>query len=238
MTPADVDTVCGIVRRAYEHAGAVRGAVAAGVHEARDRLTVLVTTFNHEAFIAQALDGILAQQTAVPFEVVVIDDASTDATQRHRPRRARSPPDRVRTGLQRRSTRTPIAASARSGSAASSEYVALLDGDDYWTSRASWRGRSTALDERTGRGPSAHTTSRSSRRSRAQPSRRASNGPTVRRTLGIADLWARNFIAGARRSSGGRCCRRLPAWYDDARWGDWPLYLLWPSADRSPTSTR
>jgi dTDP-4-amino-4,6-dideoxygalactose transaminase len=29
MTPADVDTVCAIIRRAYEHAGTVRGAVAA-----------------------------------------------------------------------------------------------------------------------------------------------------------------------------------------------------------------
>lgn len=36
--------------------------------------------FNHEKFIAQALDSFLQQETNFPFEVIVHDDASTDKT--------------------------------------------------------------------------------------------------------------------------------------------------------------
>ena len=39
-------------------------------------------TFNHEPFIAQALDSFLMQETNFPFEIVVHDDASTDNTVR------------------------------------------------------------------------------------------------------------------------------------------------------------
>jgi len=40
--------------------------------------TVLVACYNHEAYIANCLDGILLQQTNFPFEVIITDDFSTD----------------------------------------------------------------------------------------------------------------------------------------------------------------
>ena len=43
-------------------------------------VSILCTTYNHEAFIREALEGFLAQRTSFPFEVVVHDDASKDRT--------------------------------------------------------------------------------------------------------------------------------------------------------------
>lgn len=43
-------------------------------------VSVKCMTYNHEKYIAQALDGFLMQKTAFPFEVLVHDDASTDRT--------------------------------------------------------------------------------------------------------------------------------------------------------------
>lgn len=43
-------------------------------------ISVCCMTYNHKAYIRQALDSVLEQKTEFPFEVIVHDDASTDGT--------------------------------------------------------------------------------------------------------------------------------------------------------------
>jgi glycosyltransferase involved in cell wall biosynthesis len=43
-------------------------------------ISVVIPTYNRGHFIMQALDGVFAQQDCPPFEVVVVDDGSTDET--------------------------------------------------------------------------------------------------------------------------------------------------------------
>jgi glycosyltransferase involved in cell wall biosynthesis len=43
-------------------------------------VSVLCPTYNHERYLAKALDGFLLQKTDFPIEVIVHDDASTDQT--------------------------------------------------------------------------------------------------------------------------------------------------------------
>lgn len=43
-------------------------------------VTISCTAYNHEKYIAQALDGFLMQKTNFPFEVIIHDDASIDNT--------------------------------------------------------------------------------------------------------------------------------------------------------------
>ena len=45
-------------------------------------VTVLVTTYNQENYIAQALDSVLAQKTDFEFEVLVSEDCGSDGTRR------------------------------------------------------------------------------------------------------------------------------------------------------------
>ena len=44
------------------------------------KLSVMLITYNHEPFIAQALESILAQRVNFDYEIVVGEDCSTDRT--------------------------------------------------------------------------------------------------------------------------------------------------------------
>ena len=43
-------------------------------------VSIVCNAFNHERYIAQALESFLMQKTDFPFEILVHDDASTDGT--------------------------------------------------------------------------------------------------------------------------------------------------------------
>src|SRR5690606_8412724 len=80
----------------------------------------------------QCLDGILMQQTSSPVDIVVLDDASTDGTQEVLQAYQRRHPGRIRLELSP-VNRANSAAFARAVLSATTPYVAVLDGDDYWT---------------------------------------------------------------------------------------------------------
>ena len=43
-------------------------------------ISVIMTTYNHEPYIARAIDSVLGQKTKFPFELVIGEDCSTDQT--------------------------------------------------------------------------------------------------------------------------------------------------------------
>jgi len=43
-------------------------------------VSVFCTAYNHEKYIARALESVICQKTNFPFELIVHDDASTDGT--------------------------------------------------------------------------------------------------------------------------------------------------------------
>lgn len=99
------------------------------------KLSVSIVTFQHEPYIRQSLTSVLDQEADFDFEVVVGDDASTDAT------------PRILTEMSEASAipvRLLLASSNYGDSGLSNfmatldatrgEYIAFLDGDDYWTS--------------------------------------------------------------------------------------------------------
>ncbi|CAM3587011.1 glycosyltransferase [Nocardioides zeicaulis] len=113
----------------------------------RPKVSVVTITYNHEAFIEQALESILAQETDFPVELVVADDASTDATAGIVREVAGRYPDRVVPLL--RPHNLGIHANFVSAlEATRGHYVALCEGDDYWTDPRKLQRQADLLDAR------------------------------------------------------------------------------------------
>jgi glycosyltransferase involved in cell wall biosynthesis len=87
---------------------------------------VLVPVHNRPDFVREALDSALAQQCPGGFEVLVVDDGSTDAT----PEALAAYGERIR--VERQDNAGPAAARNLGIEAARGDLIALLDSDDVW----------------------------------------------------------------------------------------------------------
>jgi len=97
------------------------------------RASVFVLTHDHVDWIGQALDSALAQQAPFEFELLVADDFSTDGTRERVLEYAARYPDRIRTFLPDRNLGV-AGIWLQAARQCHGEYVAILEGDDYWTS--------------------------------------------------------------------------------------------------------
>lgn len=95
-------------------------------------VTVICVTYNHENYIAQALDSFLAQKTNFKFKVFVGEDCGTDRTADIIREYAARYPDIVVPFL-REKNMGPQRNALDMCAQATSPYLAFCDGDDYWT---------------------------------------------------------------------------------------------------------
>lgn len=97
------------------------------------KCSILCNTYNHEATIAQAIDGFLMQKTEYPFEILIHDDASTDSTKEIIEKYAKQYPDLIKPIFQMSNqTRLGKSVTEINLSRAQGDYIALCEGDDYW----------------------------------------------------------------------------------------------------------
>ncbi len=98
-------------------------------------VSVAMITYNHEPYIRQALDSVLMQEVDFDYEIVIGEDKSTDRTREIVIEYQQRHPDKIRLRLARenlysKGLKTPgvlVRAACRG------QYIALLEGDDYWT---------------------------------------------------------------------------------------------------------
>ncbi|MFC2023731.1 glycosyltransferase, partial [Chloroflexota bacterium] len=96
------------------------------------KVSVHIITHNHEQFIAEAIESVLMQEADFTVELVIGEDCSTDGTRAIVLDYGDRYPQRIRALLHDRNL-GPTLNFLHTLAACRGEYVALLDGDDYWT---------------------------------------------------------------------------------------------------------
>ncbi|MDD4735016.1 MAG: glycosyltransferase [Kiritimatiellae bacterium] len=103
-------------------------------------LSVFVITFQHAAYIRQALDGILMQKVDFPFEICIGEDGSSDGTRELCQMYADKYPEYIRLFLRNRNNihrkryvNPAMFNQNETLAACCGKYIALCEGDDYWT---------------------------------------------------------------------------------------------------------
>jgi len=96
---------------------------------------IAMGTYNHEGFIAQALESVLSQETDFPYRIIICDDFSTDNTRSIIMSYVEQYPGKIITvfpdkhfGLMHRDRPYPKVLKQ-----CTAKYIAMLEGDDYWT---------------------------------------------------------------------------------------------------------
>ena len=179
------------------------------------KVSVVSTTYNHEAYIRETLDSFVAQQTDFAVEFIVADDASTDATPRIIQEYADRHPHLFRPIL-RSENLGLIANLVGALAAARGEYLAMCEGDDYWTDPLKLSKQVAFLDRHPKTAVCFHPV-----RVTWEDGRADSEFPDWRPDLSMNGLLRRNFI-----QTNSVMYRRLPR-YDDMPAADalWDYYL-------------
>ncbi|WP_284449607.1 glycosyltransferase [Pseudoxanthomonas mexicana] len=98
------------------------------------RVSVLLITYNHEGYVEKAIDSVLMQEVDFDFDIVVADDGSSDGTLSLIREIADQNPS-VSFRFLRCDENVGITKNyQRAFAACDAEYIAVLEGDDYWVS--------------------------------------------------------------------------------------------------------
>jgi glycosyltransferase involved in cell wall biosynthesis len=190
------------------------------------KLSVAMITYNHEKYIGQAIESILAQKVDFEYEIVIGEDCSTDGTRAVVTELHRRYPDRIRllfrdhnVGINRNFAETIEACQG--------EYLALLEGDDYWTATDKLQKQVDFLDGH----PECAICS-----GRARPLYEAGtqnydinwdvfpSHPAG--TYSVEDLLRVNFVMTCTTVIRRKLIDQFPEWFFEMKLGDWPLCAM------------
>src|ERR1043165_4327729 len=194
------------------------------------KVSVLITTYNQEKLISQAVNSVLSQEVNFSYEIVIGEDASSDRTREIVVELGRQHPQKVR-GL----LRDPGEADRHIGLAGKinylttlracrGEYIANLDGDDYFTSPHKLQRQINFLETHPECVICFHNV--------AAIYEDGSSGPeklcpaNQKEITGIEELLWGNFIPACSIMYRREPLVEIPDWFLTAKMGDWPLNIL------------
>jgi len=126
------------------------------VKRIRPLISVCVTTYNHAKYINVCLDSILKQDADFPYELIIGEDESTDGTREICIEYAERYPEKIKLFLNERRNVIYVNGVATGRwnllnnlKHAKGKFIALLEGDDYWTDPLKLQKQAESLDKNT-----------------------------------------------------------------------------------------
>ena len=187
------------------------------------KLSVMVITYNHERFIAQALESVLAQRVNFDYEIVVGEDCSTDRTPDIVMDFHRRYPGRIVPLLRKQNIGGPENSIATRTSCRG-QYVAMLEGDDYWTCEDKLQRQVDFLEAHPDCALCCH---RAKVLDETGTWQHASVIPSIAAgPYTVDDLLEVNFVVTGSTVFRPDTVGPVPDWFRKTTLGDWPLFAL------------
>ena len=187
------------------------------------KLSVLLITYNHGKYIAQALESILRQEVNFDYEVVVGEDCSTDNTREIVLDYQSRYPKTIRAHLQQ-SNRGLIRNFVDTFHSCSGKYIATIDGDDFWTSTNKLQRQVDFLDSHEEYSICFHPVKMvfegGEKAGRRYPESHLG-------TFCVEELLRSNFIPTCSVMLRNGVFGEFPDWYFSLDMEDWPLYVIY-----------
>jgi glycosyltransferase involved in cell wall biosynthesis len=188
------------------------------------KASVLLMTYNHINYIRQALDSVLMQETDFDVEILISEDCSTDGTREVVLDYYRHYPDKIRLLLSEQNIHSNEVV-VRGIEAAQGDYIALLDGDDYWSSHYKLQKQADYLDQHSECSMCFHNALVFYEDGKREPWPWTPPGHKEISTL--EDIWLGNFIATCSTMFRNHLTGKIPDWYISMfPITDWPLHIL------------
>jgi len=187
------------------------------------KVSVAMITYNHEEFIAQAVESALMQETDFDYEIVIGEDCSTDGTgeilktyQKVHPDKVRVLPRERNLGIHRNFVDTLGSCTGK--------YVALLEGDDYWISPHKLQKQVDFLDNH----PECVLSFHNVKQFYQDGSREAMlrNSIDQKAILSLEDVLVDHSITTCSVMFRNGLVTELPPWFYTLPVGDWPFWIL------------
>jgi glycosyltransferase involved in cell wall biosynthesis len=193
----------------------------------RDPLvSVVMVTYNHQPYVAQAIEGVISQQTRFALELIIGEDCSTDRTREIVVEYQRRYPERIRV-LTSATNVGAHANSRRAMQAARGKYMAFCEGDDYWISSDKIQKQVDFLERHPDCAICSH---------RARVIHEMGFGavdfpfdvfpPSPAGLYTIFDILKTNFISSCSTVVRRDLIGPYPTWILDVKFGDWPLWAM------------
>ncbi|HEX9014349.1 MAG TPA: glycosyltransferase [Anaerolineaceae bacterium] len=187
------------------------------------KVSVLMMAFNHGPYIAQAVESVLMQRTGFKLEILVGEDCSTDSTRDILTGLAQQYPGGLNLQLNAENLGMHQNFDRLLGQCRG-EYVAVLEGDDYWTSPQKLQKQAAFLDGHPDFSACFHNVQVVEGQSSTRPDLYCPDDqPAV---TGFADLLNRNTIPTCSIVFRRAAVPSMPAWTKSLPMLDWALLAL------------
>ncbi|MFC1576908.1 glycosyltransferase [Candidatus Omnitrophota bacterium] len=194
------------------------------------KVSVCLITYNHEKFIAQAIESVLMQKTDFDVEFIIGEDDSLDNTRSIVKGYKDRYPDKIKLFLNDRKDSIYVDGE-KTGNRnfinniehARGKYIALLDGDDYWTSAHKLQRQADFLDSHPECAICYHDTMvvYEDGRQKNYP------GSKQKEIATLEDLFIRgSYFCTCSTMLRAGLFGKLPGWFSTLSMLDWPLNIL------------
>ena len=186
-------------------------------------VAVVMVTYNQEAYIREAIESVMMQQTSFSVKLCIAEDCSGDNTRNICIEYQEKYPDKIKLFLNEKNLGPGLNVYQLYEACFSSDakYIAILDGDDYWTDSTKLQQQVDFLESNPDFNICFHEVKINM------------NGELIkneiihvpREVTTIEDLLINNFIPSCSVVFCNKI-KKIPAWLKNAMPGDWALMLL------------